>query len=111
MQNNRPDLLVLNASLSDPPAPTLLAELTAQNMILPVVLIGVNGKTGNGYDYNYNNIIGWINQPFTAADLASLIQSVLEVPLPGKDLVLAKRVELIDANQQLTHRVEELDPV
>jgi len=109
LQTQRPDLVVLNAGLSDPPAPVLLAELTAKEINLPVVLIGANGKTANGYDYDYNNIIGWINQPFTAADLASLIQSVLEVPLSSKDLVLAKRVELIDANQQLTHRVEELE--
>jgi GAF domain-containing protein len=109
LQTNRPDLVVLNAGLSDPPAPVLLAELKTQAITLPVVLIGGNGKTGNGYDYDYANIIGWINQPFTAAELASLIQSVLQVPLPGKDLVLAKRAELIDANQQLTHRIEELE--
>jgi GAF domain-containing protein/DNA-binding NarL/FixJ family response regulator len=105
LQTTRPDLVVLNANLSDPPASTLLAELTAQEITLPVVLIGANGKPAN---FNYNNIIGWINQPFTAAELASLIHSALESPLPGSDLVLAKRAELIDANQQLTNRVQEL---
>jgi DNA-binding NtrC family response regulator len=90
LQTSQPDLVVLNADLSDPPASTLLAELTAQEITLPVVLIGANGKP---VSLNYNNIIGWINQPFTAAELASLIHSALESHLPGSDLVLAKRAE------------------
>ncbi|MBN1219588.1 MAG: GAF domain-containing protein [Anaerolineae bacterium] len=109
LQTTRPDLVVLDAGLVDPPASLLLAELTAQNLALPVVLMGANGKTANGHDFDYNNIIGWINQPFSPADLASLIRSALEAPLPTNDLVLAKRTELIDANQQLMRRVDELE--
>jgi GAF domain-containing protein/DNA-binding NarL/FixJ family response regulator len=109
LQTAQPDLMVLNANLTDPSASTLLAELTAQDITPPVVLIGANGKPANAHaDFNYNNIIGWINQPFTAAELASLIHSALESHLPSSDLVLAKRAELIDANRQLTGRVQEL---
>lgn len=105
-----PDLVVLNANLSNPPVSTLLAELSHQNTTLPVVLVGANGKllrTGTSLDYN--NIVGWLNPPFTAAELAALIHSALERPLPGSNLVLAKRAELIEANRQLTLRLQELE--
>ncbi len=110
VKTRRPDLILLNADLTDPPAAALLNELTAQGTAPPVVLMGANGQPDPGRaDLDDPHIIGWINQPFTAADLAALIQSVLEVPLPGQDRLLAKRAELLDINEQLTHRVEELE--
>ena len=42
------------------------------------------------------------------AELAALIQSALERPLPNSDLVLTKRAEIVEANQQLTARVQQL---
>ena len=103
----KPDLVVLNANLSDPPASSLLAELTAQKPTAPIILVGANGETAKT-NFNNNNIVGWLNQPFTAAELAALIQSALDRPLPNSDLVLTKRAELIEANQQLTARVQQL---
>src|SRR6185503_11261280 len=103
----KPDLVVLNANLSDPPASSLLAELTAQKPTAPIILVGANGETAKT-NFNNNNIVGWLNQPFSAAELAALIQSALDRPLPNSDLVLTKRVELIEANQQLTARVQQL---
>ncbi|MBN1995539.1 MAG: GAF domain-containing protein [Anaerolineae bacterium] len=110
LQTTRLDLVVLNANLADPPASTLLAQLTAQEVDLPVVLVGANGKSfGPDRDFNYPNIIGWLNQPFTPAELASVIHSALASPPSTSDLVLAKRAELVEANQQLTQRVQELE--
>ncbi len=107
VQNIRPDLIVLNANLTNPPADRLLSALMAQNITPPVVLVDANGDTAST-DINYPHIIGWINQPFTASELALLIQTALEHPLPAGELVLAKRAELVDANRRLAHRVQEL---
>jgi signal transduction histidine kinase/DNA-binding response OmpR family regulator len=103
----KPDLIVLNARLVDPPADTLLQDLIGQQTTPPVVLIDANGDT-TSTDFNYPHIIGWLSQPFTTAELALLIQTVLEYPLPASELVLAKRAELVDANQRLAHRLQEL---
>src|SRR6185295_16687159 len=74
---------------------------------IPIILVGANGETAKA-NFNDHNIVGWLNHPFAAAELAGLIQSALDRPLPGGDLVLTKRVELIEANQQLTARVQQL---
>jgi len=107
VQTTRPDLIVLNATLKNPAADTLLAQLTTQKITPPVVLIDANGDTAST-NFNYPHIIGWLSQPFTPSELASLIQSALERPLPAAELVLAKRAELVDANQRLANRVQEL---
>ena len=107
VQNIQPDLLVLNANISTPSADQVLADLTAQEIDLPVVLVDANGKT-TSTDFNYPRIIGWISRPFTVSELALLIQSALDRPLPASELVLAKRAELVDANRRLAHRVQEL---
>lgn len=103
----RPDLIILDANLSDLPASSLLAELHAEKVAIPIILVGANGETAKA-NFNDHNIVGWLNHPFAAAELAGLIQSALDRPLPGGDLVLTKRVELIEANQQLTARVQQL---
>ena len=107
VQATKPDLIVLNATLKEPHADILLMELASQKITPPVVLIDANGDTAST-NFNYPHIIGWLSQPFTPSELASLIQSALERPLPAKELVLAKRAELVDANQRLAHRVQEL---
>ncbi len=107
LRQTQPDLIVLNANLSDVPAGSLLAQLKAQNLTTPIILIDANGESAKT-NFNYTNIVGWVSQPVNAAELAALIQSALERPLPGGDLVLTKRVELIEANQQLTARVQQL---
>lgn len=106
LQHVKPDLIVLNANLSDPPASSLLDELSAQKLAAPVILIGANGETTKA-NFDNNNIVGWLNQPFAASELAALVQSVLERPLPNGDLVLTKRAELIEANRQLTARLQQ----
>ena len=106
LEQAQPDLLVLNAELNAPSAWVFLTELAAKKITPPVVLVGANGQAQD--DFDYSNIIGWLNPPYTAAELASLIHSVLERPLDS-DWVLAKRAELIKANQQLTQRVQALD--
>jgi GAF domain-containing protein len=103
----KPDLIVLNATLSDVSASSLLAELSAQKLAAPIILIGANGETAKA-DFDDKNIVGWLKQSFAASELAALIQSALERPRPNSDLVLTKRVELIEANQQLTAQVEQL---
>ncbi len=103
----KPDLIVLNANLSDVPASSLLAELSAQRLTAPIILVGANGETAKT-NFNHKNIVGWLNRPFTASELAALIRSTLDHPLPSSDLVLTKRAELIEANQQLTARVQQL---
>lgn len=105
LQHAQPDLIVLNANLTTPPAESLLAELAARNMTIPVVLVGANGEMAN---FTYKNIVGWLNQPYVASELATLVQSALKSPLPTGELVLAKRAELIEANQKLTYRLQEL---
>jgi two-component system NtrC family sensor kinase len=107
IQRDRPDLIILNASLTDPSASSLLALFTEQKLTLPVVLIGVNGEVTDK-NFNYKHIIGWLNQSFSASDLVALIQAALERSWPTGDLVLAKRAELIEANCQFAHRVQEL---
>lgn len=107
LQTVKPDLLVLNANLSNPSADQLLAELTTHQIKLPVVLVDANGKTISA-DFNYPHIIGWISRPFTSSELALLIQTALDTPMPASELVLAKRAELVDANRRLAHRVQEL---
>lgn len=107
LQRAKPDLIVLNANLNDPPAWSVLAELKAQKLTTPIILVGANGEMAQTH-FDYNGIVGWLSDPVKAPELASLIQSVLERPLPGGDLVLTKRVELIEANQQLTARVQQL---
>lgn len=103
----QPDLIVLNAHLSDLPASSLLAELNAQKLAAPIILVGANGETSKA-NFNDKNIVGWLNQPFATAELAGLIQSALERPLPNSELVLTKRAELVEANQQLTARVQQM---
>lgn len=103
----RPDLIVLNARLANPPADTLLSQLIAHNLTPPVVLVDANGDTAST-NFDYPHIIGWLSQSFTSSELALLIQSALERPLPAGELVLAKRAELVDANQRLAQRVQEL---
>ncbi|MDX1523848.1 MAG: GAF domain-containing protein, partial [Anaerolineae bacterium] len=103
------DLVILDAELDSPPAWTFLEQLADQQITPPVVLVGANGQAGKARtDFNYENIIGWINHPITAEDLASLIYSALDRP-PNGDWVLTKRTELIGANKALTDRVRELD--
>ncbi len=107
MQRVKPDLIVLNANLANPPAWSLLAELKAKKSTTPVILIGANGEAAQA-NFNYNTIVGWLNDPVDAPELAALIQSALQQPLSNSDLVLTKRAELIEANQQLTARVQQL---
>lgn len=107
LRQTQPDLIVLNANLTDVPIGSLLAELKAQNLSTPVILIEANGETAKT-NFNYTHIVGWISQPVNASELAVMIQSALERPLPGGDLILTKRVELIEANRQLTTRVQQL---
>lgn len=102
LQQVKPDLVVLNANLGDPPASAVLAGLAA-----PVILIGANGETTQA-NFNSSNVVGWLNQPFAPAELAALIQSALDRPWPNGELVLTKRAELIEANQQLTARLQQL---
>jgi two-component system NtrC family sensor kinase len=106
-QEVKPDLIVLSANLDDLPASSLLAELNAENLSAPIILVGANGETAKA-NFNDKSIVGWLNHPIAASELATLIQSALERPLPDSDLVLTKRVELIEANQQLTAQVEQL---
>ncbi|MCK6625266.1 MAG: GAF domain-containing protein [Anaerolineae bacterium] len=103
----KPDLIVLNAHLSDLPAATLLAEINAQKLAVPIILVGGNGETTRA-NFDDKKIVGWLNQPFEPVELAALIQSALERPWPNSDLVLTKRAELIEANQQLTNRVQQM---
>jgi GAF domain-containing protein/CheY-like chemotaxis protein len=103
----KPDLIVLNANLNDPPAWSVLAELKAQKLTTPIILVGTNGETAQAH-FDYNSIVGWLSDPVEAPELAALIQSALERPLPNSDLVLTKRVELIEANRQLMARVQQL---
>ncbi|MFN8454451.1 MAG: GAF domain-containing protein [Anaerolineae bacterium] len=107
VRQTQPDLIVLSANLTDVPVGSLLAELKAQQLATPIILIGANGET-TPTNFNYSNIVGWISQPVNASELAAMIQSALERSLPGDDLVLTKRVELIEANQQLTARIQQL---
>ncbi|MBE7550115.1 MAG: GAF domain-containing protein [Anaerolineales bacterium] len=107
LHQTRPDLIVLNAHLSDLPASSVLAELNAQNLATPIILVGANGEITRA-NFNDKNIVGWLNQPVAVAELAALIQSALERPLPNSDLVLTKRAEIVEANQQLTARVQQL---
>jgi two-component system NtrC family sensor kinase len=107
MRQSKPDLLILNATLTNPPAGDLLAELVAHQFTPPVVLVDANGDSAAG-NLNYPHIIGWLSQPFTTAELALLIQTALEYPLPASELVLAKRAELVAANQRLAQRVQQL---
>jgi GAF domain-containing protein len=102
-----PDLIVLNARLKDPPAQALLDDLIRQQLTPPVVLIDANGDMSSP-GFKYPHIIGWLSQPFTTAELALLIQTVLKYPMPASELVLAKRAELVDTNQRLAHRLQEL---
>ena len=102
-----PDLIVINASLMVPSAGELLSSFRQENIAKPVVLVGANGDT-SAADFNYPHIVGWLNQPVSPSELALLIQTALEHPLPDSELVLAKRAELIDANQRLANRVQEL---
>jgi two-component system NtrC family sensor kinase len=106
-QEVKPDLIVLSANLDDLPASSFLAELNAENLSAPIILVGANGETAKA-NFNDKSIVGWLNHPIAASELATLIQSALERPLPDSDLVLTKRVELIEANQQLTAQVEQL---
>ena len=111
LKNKQPDLIVLNADILSTSEVRLLAALTTHEHTLPVVLLGANGKSTRSQQPNlhdYGNIVGWINPPFTAAELASLIHSALDRP-PNGGWVLAKRAELVEANQQLTQRVQEQD--
>ena len=110
LKGKLPDLIVLNIDISTPSAGQLLADLTASKAAPPVVLLGGNGKSMRSQPEipEYENIVGWINHPFTAAELASLIHSALDRP-PNGGWILAKRAELAEANQQLTDRVQELD--
>ncbi len=109
LQQARPDLIVLNARMTAPSASMLLAEFTTRQITSPIVLIGANGETTRiDADFDNSNIVGWLNPPYTADELASLIYSALERPLVN-NLVLAKRIELIEANQQLTQRLRELN--
>ncbi len=104
---NKPDLIVLSANVTQPPVEQVLWDLTGQYPALPIVLIAATGDiTPN--DVNYPQIIGWLSRPFTTAQLALLIQTALERSLPASELVLAKRADLVDANQRLAHRVQEL---
>lgn len=105
IRESRPDLVVLNAQLQN--ANALLSQLLSQRTTPPVILIDTNGDAASS-NFNYPHIIGWLSQPFTSSDLALLIQSALERPLPASELVLAKRAELVDANQRLAQRVQEL---
>lgn len=107
VQESSPDLIVLNTNLAHPSAESLLAELSAQKLSTPVVLVGANGEMAEA-NFDYDNIVGWLSQPYAASELASLIQTALERPPPNNGLVLAKRAELIDANRQLTYRLQEL---
>ena len=107
MRQSNPDLIILNARLTSPPASELLADLMARQFTPPVVLVDANGDiAANNLDYPH--IIGWLSQPFTTAELALLIQTALEYPLPASELVLAKRAELVAANERLAQRVQEL---
>jgi GAF domain-containing protein/ActR/RegA family two-component response regulator len=104
LRQNPPDLVVLDANLSDG---SLLAELRAHQLTIPIILVGANGEAAKG-SFNDSNIVGWLNRPIQAAELAALIRSALERPLPSTELVLAKRAELIESNRQLTARVQQL---
>ncbi len=107
VQSARPDLIVLNTALTNASAQQLLSELVDQQITPPVVLIDPNKKT-SATNFYYPHIIGWLSQPFTILELALLIQTALEQPLPTSELVLAKRAELVDANKRLAYRIQEL---
>lgn len=107
LRQAQPDLIVLNANLTDIPVESLLAELRAQNLSTPIILLDTHGESTR-INFNYTNIVGWISQPVNASELGAMIQSALVRPLPAGDLILTKRAELIEANQQLTARVQQL---
>ncbi len=67
LQANRPDLIILSTRL----ASSLLPELAARGITIPVVLIGANG---DGADLNLNktDVIARIDRPFNAADWAAI---------------------------------------
>src|SRR5574341_1779495 len=48
----KPDLIVLNANLDDLPASSLLAELNAEKLAAPIILVGANGETAKA---NFND--------------------------------------------------------
>ncbi|MCG3209936.1 MAG: Adaptive-response sensory-kinase SasA [Anaerolineae bacterium] len=102
-----PDVIVLNARLVEPSAHALLAQLTDSKASTPVVLVGSNGDIATT-DFRYPHIAGWLSQNFTPAELALLIQTALDRALPASDLVLTKRAELVESNQRLARRVQEL---
>jgi len=107
VRQQRPDVIVLNARLADPPAHQFLAKLTAGQMTTPVVLVASNSEAALT-DFNYPHLTGWLNQNYSPAELALLINAALTRELPASELVLAKRTELVAANQRLARRVKEL---
>lgn len=107
VRQTTPDVIVLNARLAQPSAHEFLAELTQSNASTPVVLVGSNGDVAST-DFSYPHITGWLSQQYTSAELALLIQTALDRALPASELVLAKRAELVEANQRLAQRVQEL---
>ena len=59
VQTTKPDLIVLNATLTNPAADALLSQLTSQKLTPPVVLIDANGDTAST-DFKYPHIIGFL---------------------------------------------------
>lgn len=107
IQKIDPDLIVLNAAQTKPTVDAVLSMFISHQVTKPVVLIGANGDIAAA-DIDYPNLTGWISHPYTPDELATMIHAALAQPAINRDLVLAKRAELIEANRQLSNRVQQL---
>ncbi|MCB0166950.1 MAG: GAF domain-containing protein [Anaerolineae bacterium] len=102
----RLDLIVLDNSTSDPPLETVLSILAAEKLTTPLVVIGA-------YDDSVVTnprpaITGWIGRPFSAADVARLVQTALAPSIPGSEQPPAQTADLVETNRRLANRVNEL---
>jgi DNA-binding NarL/FixJ family response regulator len=108
LRNSPPDHILVNPYGLEAQVSEFLAEMAQMNLDTPVIMVG-DETSANQFQAIYANVVGYVPMNYDETDLLPHIQQQRPMPVgKPKTMALAERAALIQANQMLEQRVQEM---